>query len=174
MRALIFIRLVYFRFTRESLADRKSAQRSQHPCIPSQIQNRYTTFDNSSPTSIARCAFPKPAVRRTKEEKRKCERALKLQEVRRKVREGRCREGQGHLACTCVCVCMCVYVWERGSMCLCRTKGKSGMGGRAGWERGMGSVLITSTDFNGGFLYAVYFVHDLYYFEPRWSSMRSI
>lgn len=31
----------------------------------------------------------------------------------------------------------------------------------------MGSVLITSTDFNGGFLYAVYFVHDLYYFEPR-------
>lgn len=30
----------------------------------------------------------------------------------------------------------------------------------------MGRVLITSRDFNGGFLYAVYFVHDLYYFEP--------
>lgn len=30
----------------------------------------------------------------------------------------------------------------------------------------MGKVLITSRDFNGGFLYAVYFVHDLYYFEP--------
>jgi len=74
----------------------------------------------------------------------------------------------------CVCVCVCVCVWRKGSMCLCRTKGKSGVGGIAGWERGMGSVLITSTDFNGGFLYAVYFVHDLYYFEPRWSSTRSI
>lgn len=30
----------------------------------------------------------------------------------------------------------------------------------------MGRVLITSRDFNGGFLYAVYFVPDLYYFEP--------
>lgn len=30
----------------------------------------------------------------------------------------------------------------------------------------MGKVLITSRDFNGGFLYAVYFVHDLYHFEP--------
>lgn len=39
-----------------------------------------------------------------------------------------------------------------------------------GWNREekgkMGKVLITSRDFNGGFLYAVYFVHDLYHFEP--------
>jgi len=122
--------------------------------------------------------FPKPAILRAKEKKTKCERTLKLHEVRRKTRE----EGAKDRDITCIrCVwCVCararvrVRTWRRECMYLCRTKGRSRTEGRARRERGMGSVLITSTDFNGGFLYAVYFVHDLYYFEPRRSSARSI
>jgi len=109
------------------------------------------------------------SVRRARQDRAKCE----SPEIARDVTERKARE-EG-IARTCVCTCVCMRGEGRGEdVCLCRTKGKSGRGGRAGWQRGMGSVLITSTDFNGGFLYAVYFVHDLYYFEPRWSSARSI
>lgn len=47
-----------------------------------------------------------------------------------------------------------------------REKERGGKVGEREEKGKMGKVLITSRDFNGGFLYAVYFVDDLYHFEP--------
>lgn len=77
MGALIFIRPLSVSDSAGNFRPTEYAQRPAASRVPTQIQNRYTTFDNSSPTSIARCAFPKPAVLRAKEERAKCERERK-------------------------------------------------------------------------------------------------
>lgn len=81
---------------------------------PSQIQNRYTMFDNSSPTSIARRAFPKSVVLRAKE-KAKCESCSEIARSQTEIEKregGRYRRERRKAGISrvrmCVCICICV------------------------------------------------------------------